>query len=58
MRIVNMPYAKLYHHESVTKSGTYAHELQAFKKAWLHRFPRDPYYNPNLTMQTCDFTIG
>ncbi len=57
-RIVYMPYAKLYHHESVSKSGTHAHELEAFKKAWRDRFPRDPYYNPNLTTQTCDFRIA
>jgi len=57
-RVVYMPYAKLYHHEAVSKRGTFAHELEAFKKTWLEHFPRDPYYNPNLTMQTCDFGIA
>jgi O-antigen biosynthesis protein len=57
-RIVYTPYAKLYHHESVTKSGTYAHELEDFKKTWSERFPRDPYYNPNLSLQMGDFRIG
>jgi GT2 family glycosyltransferase len=57
-RVVYTPYAKLYHHESVSKAGTDLSELEAFKKAWADRIPRDPYYNPNLTMQTCDFRIG
>jgi GT2 family glycosyltransferase len=57
-RVVYMPYARLYHHESVTKTGTFAHELEAFKRVWLERLGRDPYYNPNLTTQTCDFRIG
>jgi O-antigen biosynthesis protein len=57
-RVVYMPYAKLYHHESVSKDGTDAAELEAFKKEWAERIPFDPYYNPNLTMQTCDFRIG
>jgi GT2 family glycosyltransferase len=57
-RVVYTPYAKLYHHESVSKAGTDVGELEAFKKRWADRFPRDPHYNPNLTMQTCDFRIG
>ncbi len=57
-RIVYTPGAKLYHHESVSKAGTEISELEAFKREWAERIPRDPYYNPNLTMQTCDFRIG
>jgi GT2 family glycosyltransferase len=56
-RIVYMPYARLYHHESSTKPGTYPHELERFKAAWLSRIPVDPYYNPNLTMRTGDFRV-
>ncbi len=58
LRIVYTPYAKLYHHESVSKSGTDEEELASFKAEWADRVPRDPYYNPNLTLQTCDFRIG
>jgi len=57
-RIVHMPYAKLYHHESVSVKRTGEHELEAFKEAWLKELPRDPYYNPNLCMNACDFRIG
>ena len=48
-RVVYTPYAKLHHHESVSKTGTHSHEFKAFRKAWMSRFPQDPYYNPNLT---------
>jgi GT2 family glycosyltransferase len=47
-RIVYTPYAKLYHYESVSKTGTYRREFEAFHRTWGQRFPRDPYYNPNL----------
>jgi GT2 family glycosyltransferase len=47
-RVAYMPYAKLYHHESVSKTGTHGHELKAFKKAWGKKIPVDPFYNPNL----------
>jgi glycosyltransferase involved in cell wall biosynthesis len=55
-RIVCVPFAKLYHHESLTKSGTYAEELAQFKQAWGTR--PDPYYNPNLSAVAGDFRIG
>jgi GT2 family glycosyltransferase len=58
LRVVYTPYAKLYHHESVSKTGTDVAELEAFKRVWAERVPLDPYYNPNLTMQGCDFRIG
>ncbi len=58
LRVVYTPYAKLYHHESVSKAGTDEAELAAFKAEWADRVPRDPYYNPNLSMHTCDFRIG
>jgi GT2 family glycosyltransferase len=57
-RIVQMPYAKLVHHESVSVKRTGQHELDAFHESWLSELPRDPYYNPNLTTQACDFRIG
>jgi len=47
-RIVYTPYAKLYHYESASKTGTYRREFEAFHRTWRERFPRDPYYNPNL----------
>ncbi len=57
-RIVHMPYARLYHHESVSVKRTGEHELTAFKDSWLKLLPRDPYYNPNLSLNACDFRIS
>src|SRR5581483_11857138 len=57
-RVVQMSYAKLYHHESVSVKRTGEHEIQMFKDEWLERFPLDPYYNPNLSMNACDFRIA
>jgi O-antigen biosynthesis protein len=47
-RIVYTPYARLHHHEAVSKTGTHDHEFREFRKTWMSRFPCDPYYNPNL----------
>ena len=44
-RVVYTPYAQCFHHESVTKSGTYAEELAAFKKKWHTWSARDPYFS-------------
>jgi GT2 family glycosyltransferase len=48
-RIVYTPYAKMYHHESVSRPLTRPDHVNAFKEFWLPRFPLDPCYNPNLT---------
>jgi GT2 family glycosyltransferase len=47
-RVVYTPYAKLYHHESVSRPLTKPQHVTGFKEYWSKRFPRDPYYNPNL----------
>lgn len=57
MRVVFTPYAQLYHYEGATKSGIFAHELEAFKKRWYDKWSRDPYYNPNLSVNSHDFRI-
>lgn len=56
-RIVYTPHAELRHFESVTKPGVFAEELRAFQKRWGDR-ATDPYYNPNLNMETFDYRIG
>jgi GT2 family glycosyltransferase len=56
-RIVFTPHAQLRHFESVTKPGVFAEELQAFQKRWGDR-ATDPFYNPNLNMETFDYRIG
>jgi GT2 family glycosyltransferase len=58
LRVVCTPYAQLYHHEAVTKSGVHAEELERFKARWGERWGRDPYYNPNLSTQAGDFRIA
>ena len=44
------------HHESVSKSGVYEEELDAFRDKWGEVV--DPYYNPNLNPETFDYRIG
>ena len=56
-RVVYTPHAQLYHHESVTKDGVYVEELAAFHARWGEHCA-DPYYNPNLNMETYDYRIG
>ncbi len=57
-RIVYTPFAVLFHHESVTKSGVYAEELARFKNKWCTDDAEDPYYNPNLSTTHNDYSIG
>ena len=45
-RIVYVPYAKLYHHESASKEGVFESELIAFRQRWGREWARDPFYNP------------
>lgn len=56
-RIVFTPYAKLYHHESVSKAGTFQEELERFQLKWGNKIARDPYYNPNLSSGYWDYRI-
>ena len=58
-RIVYTPYAQLYHFESVSRPrGIEPAEVKLFRELWLARFPRDPYCNPNLTIENGAFVIG
>jgi GT2 family glycosyltransferase len=50
-RIVYVPEATLYHHESLSKEGPGSlrpGELERFKAKWTKHYSVDPYYNPNL----------
>lgn len=56
--IVYTPYAVLYHYES--KSRGYdlnPNEILFMKNKWNKILPSDPYYNPNLTLDSEDFRI-
>jgi GT2 family glycosyltransferase len=49
-RIIYTPHAKLYHHESATKTTiAYEREVDYMKNRWSTYIENDPYYNPNLT---------
>ncbi|MEM2174693.1 MAG: glycosyltransferase family 2 protein [Candidatus Micrarchaeia archaeon] len=59
------PYAELYHHESKSrgyedtpeKSERFKREIEFMKKKWGEVLMKDPYYNPNLTLDREDFSI-
>lgn len=60
------PYAELYHHESVSrgkedtpeKQRRFQSEVAIMKSRWGEFLQRDPYYNPNLTRVSEDFSLG
>ena len=65
-RIVWTPHAELYHHESASRgSDTAPDKVDRFKaeerymkRRWSHILERDPYYNPNLTLEGLDFGLA
>jgi glycosyltransferase involved in cell wall biosynthesis len=60
LRVVWTPYAKLYHHEAVSKEGgatVRPEELERFKDRWAARYRVDPYYSPNLSPRHCDYRL-
>jgi GT2 family glycosyltransferase/2-polyprenyl-3-methyl-5-hydroxy-6-metoxy-1,4-benzoquinol methylase len=60
------PHAELYHHESYSrgsdttpdKKARFEREIQYMFKRWGEQLPRDPCYNPNLSLFTEQFTLG
>ena len=57
--IVYTPYAVMIHHESATRGyDMNQREVKALQKKWGHVQKRDPYYNPNLTRKTEDFSLN
>jgi glycosyltransferase involved in cell wall biosynthesis len=57
LRCVCTPYARLVHHEAITKDGLFPAELTAFHERWRTKLPRDPYYNDNFDQGGHDFRI-
>lgn len=65
--IVWTPYAELYHHESKTRGNDeevpekklrFLREFELYKNKWQHMsLIDDPYYNPNLTRDSENFSI-
>jgi len=64
-RNVMVPRARLFHHESKsrgrddtkTKVAIAVSEAEAIRKRWPEWARRDPYYNPNLTLNAEDFSV-
>ena len=65
-RNVVLPQARLLHHESRNRGSDRMgenrirpdHEAEIIKKRWAVLIENDPYYNPNLTRDREDFTLG
>ena len=64
--VVYNPYAELYHYESKSrgledtpeKKERFAREIATLEGHWPEIFSRpDPYYNPNLTLKSQDFSL-
>ena len=60
------PYAKLYHHESVSrgddtsgeKSLRFQREVNWMLQKWGPELSKDPFYNPHLTLTDEDFSLS
>jgi len=66
-RVIYTPHAELFHHESATrgrddltlrKSMRVFRELKYMRTRWRERMKHDPFYNPNLSYQRPDFSLG
>jgi GT2 family glycosyltransferase len=57
--IVYTPFAKLYHNESgVSHQRLESLETNVMRDRWSEVLERDPYYNPNLSRERADFSLG
>jgi len=57
--VVYTPFARLYHHESGTRRRTVEPmETGVMQERWAGWLHDDPYYNPNLSRDRADFSLG
>ena len=57
--IVYTPFAKLYRHESAGHPRlAEPREAGFMRERWPELLQRDPYYNPNLSRERADFSLG
>jgi GT2 family glycosyltransferase len=64
-RSLYLPYVRLYHFESKTRGGDDTpakvrramEEIALVRERWPTHSSRDPYYNPNLTVDAEDFSL-
>lgn len=65
-RNIFTPFAMLYHHESPSRGSDMApdkierhrREAQFMRQTWAPLLDRDPFYNVNLTLNACDFSLA
>lgn len=58
-RVVYVPFARLYHHESATRRPAVEPlETEVMRERWADVLAHDPYYNPNLSRERADFSLG
>jgi GT2 family glycosyltransferase len=58
-RQIYTPHARLYHHESASKTFiAHQSEIDYMKARWSKYIIDDPYYNPNLTRQGEGYTLN
>jgi GT2 family glycosyltransferase len=65
-QVVWTPHAELYHHESMSRGkdeseeakGRTRREANYMRSRWRHVMKHDPFYNPNLSYERPDFTLG
>ena len=57
--IVYTPFAKLYHDESATRRASVEpSEAKVLLERWPDLVAHDPFYNPNLSREHADFSLG
>jgi GT2 family glycosyltransferase len=60
-RVLYTPHAKLYHYEAFSKRGEdrdpRPKEMKAFQAKWKRYVASDPFYNPNLTLASEDYSL-
>jgi GT2 family glycosyltransferase len=57
--IVYTPFAKLLDHEpTVCRQTVESGEVNLMRERWREVLERDPYYNPNLSRERADFSLG
>jgi GT2 family glycosyltransferase len=57
--VVYTPFARLYHYESATRRRTVEPlETEVMQERWAPVLESDPYYNPNLSRDQADFSLG
>jgi GT2 family glycosyltransferase len=57
--VVYTPFAKLYHDESASRRASVEpSEAEVLRERWPDLIEHDPYYNPNLSRDHADFSLG